>query len=61
MLNQSVLKLVGITQSQYRKWCKENGKPSYKTEVKREFLEKIQKGKLVIDSNGNIITKRMEN
>ena len=52
-MNRQVINEVGVTEKDFLKWCKKNNKPSYKTEVKKEFFTKIQEGKL-IKINGKI-------
>ena len=58
MIKQA-FQLVGVTEADYRKWCKENKKSYYKPEVKAEFFSKIQSGRLVKDADGKLIKKRL--
>lgn len=58
-MNKQLTKMTGITEEDYRNWCKENDRPSYKAETKQEFFEMIQNGQLVKDSStGQLIKKR---
>lgn len=56
-MSNNAFVITGVTKEEYIKWCKENKKPSYKTETKKEFFSKIQQGKLIKDSKGNLIKK----
>ena len=56
-MNKNALKVAGVTESDFRKWCKENNKSSYKTSVKADFLARILDGRLVKDSSGKLIRK----
>lgn len=56
-MNRQLLQQVGITEAEYKRWCKENGKPSYKPEVKEDFFARIQDGRLVRDSSGKLVKK----
>lgn len=56
-MNQTALKLAGVTETEYKKWCKDNKKAPYKAATKAEFFARIQDGRLVKDKNGNIAKK----
>lgn len=56
-MSNRIFALAGVTEEQYRDWCKDNKKASYKKEVKREFFAKIQNGKIVKDSSGKLVKK----
>lgn len=57
-MNKQILSQVGVTETDYRKWCKENNKIAYKSETKAEFFQRIQEGRLVKDNaTGKLITK----
>lgn len=56
-MNEKAFSLAGVTQDDYKKWCKENHKASYKPETKREFFAKIQSGRLAKDSSGRLVRK----
>lgn len=56
-MNKQLFQEVGITEADYKKWCKDNKKPSYKSETKEEFFARIQDGRLVKDKSGNLIRK----
>lgn len=56
-MNKQVFEQVGITEEEYKQWCKENKKPYYKSSTKTEFFKKIQEGKILKD-NDKLITKK---
>ena len=56
--NKQVEKMVGVDEREYRKWCKENKEPIHKAESKTKFFARIQEGRLLKDSEGNIVRKR---
>ena len=56
-MNKQIFEQVGVTEEDFKLWCKENNKPTYKPEIKQEFFDKIQNGLLVKDSTGKIIKK----
>lgn len=58
-INKQAFQLAGVSEAEYRKWCKENKKPYYKAETKAEFFSKIQSGRLVKDSDGKLVKKRL--
>ena len=53
--------LAGVSMSEYKKWCKDNKKPAYKSETKQEFFARIADGRLVRDESGHIIKKYKKN
>ena len=57
-LNQQAFNLAGVTEEDYKKWCKENKKAAYLKSSKAEFFARIHDGRLVKDSSGNLIKKR---
>lgn len=56
-MNRNGLLVAGITEADYKKWCKDNKKPAYRTETKADFFARIQDGRLVKDANGNLVKK----
>lgn len=50
-------KLARVTFEEYKQWCKDNKKSFSKSEVKKEFFDKITNGKLVRDESGKIIKR----
>lgn len=56
-MNKSALKIAGVTESDFKKWCLDNKKPSYKASTKAEFFARISDGRLVKDSQGNLVKK----
>lgn len=60
-MNRQLNRYVGVTETDYKNWCKENGKPSYKPETKADFFARIQDGRLVKDANGKLVKKYRRN
>ena len=56
-MSKQIRRWVGVTEAEYKAWCKENKKPSYKPETKADFFARIQDGRLVRDANGKLIKK----
>lgn len=56
-MNQNAFKLAGVTEADYKAWCKETGRPAYKAESKSEFFARIQDGRLMKDGSGKLIKK----
>lgn len=53
--------ITGVTKDEYLDWCKQNDKPSYKQETKKEFFYKIRTMRLVRDSiTGKLVIKRIK-
>ena len=42
---KEALKIYNVTEADYRKWCKENKKPHYKTEVAKEYINYLKERK----------------
>lgn len=57
-MNKQVTKLLGITEEDYVKWCKTNKRAIYKRDSRKEFIDKVQSGKLERDENGNFVKCR---
>lgn len=51
-MNKQISKLLNVTEEDYVKWCRLNKRPVYKKESKKEFLKKVQSGKLIRDKEG---------
>lgn len=60
-LNQQAFKLAGVTEEEFKAWCKENKKPMYLKSSKAEFFARIHDGRLVRDTDGKLIKKRRKN
>ncbi len=59
MSNQRI-NLIGVSDSDYRKWCKENNKPIHKKETKEEFFAKILNGKIAKSKRtGELVKKKV--
>lgn len=56
-LNKRAFELAGVTVNDYKKWCKETGKPAYTKETKEDFFARIADGRLVKDSGGHLVKK----
>lgn len=57
-LNKEAFKLVGVSETEYLKWCKDNKKPAYLTSTKKDFFARIRDGRLARDQYGNLVKKR---
>lgn len=57
-MNKQVTKLLGITEEDYVKWCRANKRAAYKKDSRKEFISKVQSGKLERDENGNFVKCR---
>lgn len=56
--NQQTKQLVGVSQTDFRDWCKENKRSMNKLASKQEFFKLIQSGKLVRDNlTGRLVSK----
>lgn len=57
-LNRQLKNLTGVTQSDFRSWCKSNKKPMNQLSSKQEFFKLIQSGKLIRDElTGKLVRK----
>lgn len=57
-MNKQIYKIAGVTEDDYKQWCKENKKQAYKLESKREFFARLSDGRLVRDPlTGKLIRK----
>lgn len=54
-MNKQVSKLLNVTEEDYVKWCRANKRAAYKKASRKEFLEKVESGKLQRDENGNFV------
>lgn len=59
-INKQLLDMYGITETDYKRYCKANKKRKCAIATKSEFFQKLMSGELVVDSNKNVI-KRTEN
>lgn len=48
-MNKQIYKIAGVTENDYKEWCKENKKQAYKIENKRDFFARLSDGRLVRD------------
>ena len=56
-MNNKALNLAGVSEADYRQWCKNNHKNVSSPASKSEFFAKIQEGRLVKDSKGQLVKK----
>ena len=57
-MNKQIAQL-GVTEQDYKDWCKEHKKAAYSSKNKMEFFAKVQDGRLVRDiKTGKLISKR---
>ena len=54
-MNKQISKLLNVNEEDYIKWCRANKRAVYKKSSKKEFFNKILKGKLVRNESGNFI------
>lgn len=59
-MNKQISKQVGITEEDYKLWCKKNGKIHYKKETKSEFFKLIQDKEIVKDWDGSLVKEKKE-
>ena len=57
-MNKQLFVQVGITEKDYKNYCRLNKIPHYKKEVKRQFFADIRDGKLVKNSITGKIEKK---
>lgn len=57
-MNKQAFKLAGVTEAEYKRWCKDNHKAAYKAEVKEDFFARIQDGRLVRDERSGKLVKK---
>lgn len=48
-MNKQIYKIAGVTEADYKNWCKETGRKAYKAESKTEFFARLADGRLVRD------------
>jgi len=57
-MNKQIYKIAGVTENDYKQWCKENKRQAYKLESKREFFARLSDGRLVRDPlTGKLVRK----
>ena len=56
-MNKKGLIIAGVTEADFKKWCKDTGRPITKKESKIEFFTRIKDGRLVKDSSGKLVKK----
>ena len=56
-INKQSFKLAGVTEQEFKNWCKENKLQAYKPESKKLFFARIQSGQLVRDSVTNKLVR----
>lgn len=57
-MNKQIYKIAGVTEADYKAWCKETNHQAYKPESKTEFFARIADGRLVRDEKtGKLMRK----
>lgn len=56
-MNKNAFIVAGVTEYDFKNWCKENKKPAYKTSTKQDFFARIRDGRLVKDASGKLVKK----
>lgn len=58
-MKDQAFRITETTKQEYLDWCKQNNRPSYKQESKREFFNRIRTFRLCRDSvTGKLVIKR---
>ena len=57
-LNDQIKELYEVSEADYVRWCKDNKKSMSYKETVSDFLYRMRTGRLVKDSNGNLIRKK---
>lgn len=58
-MNKQIYKIAGVTENDFKTWCKDTGRKAYKPESKTEFFARLADGHLVRDEKTHkLITKR---
>lgn len=53
-MNKQVSQLLDVDEFDYIRWCRANKRAIYKKALRKEFLEKVQSGKLERDTRGHL-------
>lgn len=48
-MNKQIYKIAGVTENDFKTWCKDTGRKAYKPESKTEFFARLADGRLVRD------------
>lgn len=56
-MNKQLYTQTGVTEKEYKAWCKEHNKPSYKPEVRQEFFARVIDNRIVKDKSGKLVKK----
>ena len=58
-MNRQLRYATGVSEAEYKQWCKDNKKPAYKASSKKEFFDRIADGRLVRDAyTGKLVKSR---
>lgn len=60
-MNNKIYKLLGVTENDFKIWCKENKREAYKLANKREFFAKVIDKQLVRDPETKRLVKSRGN
>lgn len=56
-MNKQIYKIMGVTEADYKAWCKDTNRQAYKPENRREFFARLNDGRLVKDEHGKLVKK----
>lgn len=56
-MNKYIYTLTGVTEAEFKLWCKKYKQNNRSALVKRKFFKLIQDNLIIRDQNGNLITK----
>lgn len=57
-MNKQIYSVVGVTENDYKAWCKENNRQAYKAENKRDFFARLADGRLVRDPKTHKLVRK---
>ena len=57
-MNKQAFILAGVTEAEYKRWCRDNKKPAYKPETKADFFARIRDGRLCRDVRTGKLVKK---
>lgn len=60
-MNKQIYAVAGVTESDYKAWCKETNRQAYKKENKREFFARLADGRLVRDPYTQKLVRKNRN
>ena len=61
-MNKQIYKVAGVTENDFKNWCKETNRKAYKQSSKTEFFARLADGRLIRDTQtGKLIKKNRGN